>query len=33
LYEDEKVKKNIKVDETMRKEIEFLSRQIENKVA
>jgi chromosomal replication initiator protein len=33
LYEDEKVKKNIKIDETMRKEVEFLSRQIEDKVA
>jgi chromosomal replication initiator protein len=33
LYEDEKIKKDITIDETVRKEVEFLCRQIEDKVA
>jgi chromosomal replication initiator protein len=33
LYDYEKVKRNIEIDETMRREVEFLCRQIENRTA
>jgi chromosomal replication initiator protein len=31
LYDYEKIKKNIKIDESMRKEVDFLRRKIENR--
>jgi chromosomal replication initiator protein len=32
LYDDDKIKKNIKIDESLRKEVEFLSRKIEDRI-
>lgn len=33
VYDEEKIKKKVKIDDSMRREVEFLSRQIENRIA